>query len=553
MRLAAFDDQRSDVEIESPPLPEDSEPKALSPMNYESIKQQVRLAGRLADDGELDEANAIIQALRGSASANDIGMNLTSAQLKKIREHVDLAPKRRPKPKKGVGAKRKASSRLEGPVAPDVTRASESLVDPITGERSAGVAAVPSGRYYVRAGTGKASQMVDVEIAGSELGSPRTTYKVNLEPAELRRRAEAIIESRQQRKAVAKSLKRLKGKSDLPGIAGTFRSAGKAAANFLADNELYFMPYTEGVVDTDDAFRDWADKQEVFVSRKTKPGYYARLADTTKGEKILRKPGAKGGGATGRLLNVLTWIFSQTPSKRYADVDWHRIEALADSLREALDNTDGAVVQTSVDIVYPVASGRYDATQLLAHPDIQAKPRTLAYAQAQVNSERIHEALTDLENAFDANKECMSPMLRNAVQARLTYLRRLESDPTMIATASICAYLPQGDVSGDMIAQLEELGGDLSLLETQLACNFPTIIEDSRRLAAACELGGYDSAWPVQQAAEWSREGTRAAEAKLETLPKGVVQLGMFADEVAELEPELAIDWSQTTEEEIPF
>ena len=49
-------------------------------------------------------------------------------------------------------------------------------------------------------------------------------------------------EANKQRKAaaaVAKSIKKLKGKQEIPGIPKTFRSAGKAAAEFLSEEVLY--------------------------------------------------------------------------------------------------------------------------------------------------------------------------------------------------------------------------------------------------------------------------------------------------------------------------
>ena len=250
-----------------------------------------------------------------------------------------------------------------------------------------------------------------------------------------------------------------------------------------------------------------------------------RLAETTKGAKILSAAKGRGlGGNKPLLLAVLTWIFSQAKTKRYADVPWTSIESLNDQLDEALemasDPSEVARFRSAQSTpVYPASSGRYDRGELVRHPDVQASPRAVAVAEADANLDLLTNVLGQLEAAYAAGRRCLAPEMRRTVLRRLRYLKQLEAHPHRIASADICAHA-RTEASAELLTALAEAGQELE--EYDPACTFPLLIEDTRRLAQVCEEG-YEANWPAEAASEWSEHPERY-ETRLQATPPAVLR-----------------------------
>ena len=337
-----------------------------------------------------------------------------------------------------------------------------------------------------------------------------------------------------------RKLGKLKGKQSIPGIRGTFRTAGKAAEEFLRLNEGYFAPIAEESIDSEDLFIDWGDSQEVWVPRKGRgkgslreEGYDQRLAETKKGQRVLDNSQTQAA----MLRSVLTWIFSQTKSKRWADVDWHRVEALGDRLEQWLskfgDEESLAMRMGQADLVYPAASGIYEGEQLALHPDVQANPKALAAVQSELNLAAIAKVKDQLEEAFAKAKPCLAPDVQRVIRGRIKYLKELERKPTRISAANICAHA-SSELSNDLIMAIVESGGELQ--QQSVGCVFPLLIEDSRRLAETCEQG-YSVDWPVEEAGEWQEDPERFQE-QLESTPAAVLRQVPMQAPVFDPEPE---------------
>ena len=442
--------------------------------------------------------------------------------------------KAKPKPKPKKKAPPKAPPRARG-------RARERFVDPITGEDvpASSAGAVPTGDYVARARARKGAPLRTVLIEPDELGV--ASYRIDLTEAELKKRAQAKGKQIKESRKIEAELGELKGKQALPGIAGTFRTAGQAARDFLATNEFYYAPFVEGIADAHDAIREWGDTQEVWIPKKGRSktkalreqGEYRRLAKTAKGAKILGLDSegkavlsGQGSSTRGLLESVLTWVFSQTRSKRYADVEWHRIEALNDQLDQSfehLDASDKAAVANfrgaQAEPIYPASSGRYEGAELLQHPEVAAKPRARASAGAKINLEALNEATENLTEAYERGRRCLAPAVRRTVLRRLRYLRELMAHPTRIATANVCAHARES-MSGELLQAVLEAGGDIE--EYDPACSFPLLIEDTQRLARVCD-DGYNADWADESASAWEDDPEKYS-AELEATPPAVLR-----------------------------
>jgi hypothetical protein len=471
-------------------------------------------------------------------------------------------------PKKPKKTKAPKAAKPPKPPKPARGRAREQYIDPITGEPvpSSTPGAIASGGYIVRTRPRKGSPLVTVPIDPDELGAP--TYEIEITAQQLAERARTAAEALRDDKKLERELGALKGKQAIPGVAETFRNAGSAARKFLELNEGYYSPIAAGLVDFGDASRDWADTQEVWVPRKGRgkgsakeQGYMARLIDTKKGQRVLGVGiGAGTGGFEARLLAILTWIFSQTASKRWAEVDWHRIEALNDRIDEAIEQNDLGPAAARArggqqTPTYPAASGIYTGSELIAHPSVQASPRARATVEANVNLERLSAVRARLQEAYKAGRSCLPPDVRRAVNRRLRYLKELERHPIRISTAAICAHA-RSESSAELLAALEEGGG--AIQDRELACTFPLLVEDSDRLARVCE-DGYSADWPTEEVAAWEADPYRH-ELQLEATPLAVRRRAPAQDQAPTFDE--ALDrfdqveedmFGPAVDEEIPF
>ncbi|MEE8309957.1 MAG: DUF3560 domain-containing protein, partial [Hyphomicrobium sp.] len=422
---------------------------------------------------------------------------------------------------KKKAAKKKAS---KGP-ARARGRAREQWVDAVTGEpvRAGTPGAIPSGDFVVRTRPRKGAPLQTVEIEPDELGE--ASYRIDMTAAELASRASQVAQKQRKSQALEKKLGKLKGKQEIPGIRSTFRTASSAAEEFLRLNEFFYAPVMNESVDITDAARDWADQQEVWVPRKGRArgsgkdqGYYARLHETAKGKQILAAQDGPG-GRQALLMAILTWIFSQVKSKKWADVPWDKIDTLNSEIEDQIERQDAGsfAIADRADqqvVVYPAASGLYDDIDLARHPEVAARPRARASIEARVNLEITEQARQRLEAAFEKAKQCLTPDARKTVQRRIRYLRKLEKNPLRISSASICAHA-RSQSSLELMAALESGGGEVE--EREVACTFPLLIEDTKRLARTCE-SGYQDTWPVDEASRWLDEPERY-EAELESAP----------------------------------
>jgi hypothetical protein len=473
-----------------------------------------------------------------------VELDKPQAKKKSSKKKAKAAPKKKAAKKKAKAApkKKKAAKKKARPKAPARARgrARERFVDPITGQPvpAKTVGAVPTGDFFARARARKDAPLRDVPIAVDELGI--ASYAIDMTQDELIDRARTVAKAEAEDRELEVQLSKLKGKQALPGVTGTFRTAGQAAEAFVRANELYYYPATEDG-DIIDPIKEWMTDQEVWVPKKGRgkgslreEGYMQRLHETTKGAKMLARMGAEGD--RDRLISALTWVFSQARSKRYADVEWSRIDELNAQLDAHFDKVgmreDAQNYRASQpEVIYPAASGVYERRELLSHPDVARKPRALAVVEAEVNLEELARVTAELETAYKAGRSCMAPELRRAVLRRLRYLRELIAHPTRISTASICAHEPRR-LSAEAAALAEESG--VGIEELDPACVFPLLVEDSRRLARVC-ADGYDPDWPVAEAQRWEQEPERF-ETYLEASPPAVLRRP--ASQVAMFEPE---------------
>ena len=169
--------------------------------------------------------------------------------------------------------------------------------------------------------------------------------------------------------------------------------------------------------------------------------------------------------------------------------------------------------------VYPAASGRYDAGELVQHPDVQASPRAVHVAQADANLGELTAVLRDLKEAYAAGRSCLAPDMRRAVLRRIRYLKELEAHPHRIARAKICAHA-RIEASAELIAALTEAGQEID--EYDSTCTFPVLLEDTRRLTRVCQEG-YDAGWTTAAAGEWSEDPERH-HVRLEATPGPVLR-----------------------------
>jgi hypothetical protein len=454
----------------------------------------------------------------------EVAPEAPKAKKKAKKKATKKAKKKATKKAKKKATKKKATKKKATKKAPARSRgrAREQWLDPITGQpvpaQSPG--AVPSGAFVARARARKGAPLQTVEIERQELGP--ASYRIELTADELAVRARLQAEELRKERALETKLAKLKGKQAIPGIRETYRSASAAARDFLVLNEFYYAPVVDGVIDFYDAAREWADGQEVWVPRKGRSrgsgrdaGYNERLSKTTKGRKLLETP-----GQTGLLAAVLTWIFSQTASKRWDDVDWHRIESLNDQIDDAIETQDAGHAARGArsgheSLLFPAASGVYEGDELARHPEVQALPRARATVEGRLNVEALIEAKDQLEAAYKVAKPCLAPDVRRVIAKRLRYLRHLERNPIRIEAASICAHA-RATVSGDLVAALEAGGG--SIEDRSLSCTFPLLIEDTKRLTRTCEEG-YSPDWPADEVGRWGEDPERF-ESHLEATPE---------------------------------
>lgn len=468
-----------------------------------------------------------------------------------------------PKPKR-----KRRSSKPKSTKAPQRARgrARSAWVDVITGEpvREDSPGAIPTGDFIARARPRKGAPLQTVEIAPSELGP--ASYRIDLSAKELAQRAQQQAQIEREETKLERRLAKLKGKQEIPGIPGTYRSAGLAARDFLALNEFYYAPVTDEAVDFSDAAREWADGQEVWVARKgrgkgsrAEEGYYERLGKTKKGQRLL-----SADTQSKLLLAILTWVFSKNDSKRWADVDWSRIEALNSQIDDQIerqgvegDATDARAGHET--LLFPAASGVYEGDELAKHPEVRAKPRARATVEARINAERLAAIRERLEQAYKRGRDCLPPDVRAAVNRRLRYLRTLEANPLRIESAGICAHA-RASASSELVAALESRGGDIE--DREVSCTFPLLVEDTERLIETCDRG-YDPDWPTGQAESWAQDPGRY-EQHIEASPEPIRSRAHRAPEpyqqpetvdeaVAAFDAQEAAIFGPPDDEEIPF
>ena len=350
------------------------------------------------------------------------------------------------------------------------------FIDEVTGlpVREAKPGAVPSGRWVARVRPKKGAPLVTIEIDREELGPP-TLQRADLSRSELVERAK--VEANRQGEADAADARaaKRKGKQRVRGVGETFRTAGKAAAQFIEANHRFFDEAETR--DLGDAVRDWMDAVEV---RRGKA--WRKLAKTKKGQEILGKFYAGRGGAFEALL---TWLFSQARSKRWADVDWSLFELLEERIRSAPGGSDLPAVEYR-----PAAA--IDAAALAVEQMTAAQAEEAARVY---NAERLAELARELSNAYKASRKCLGSDERKVIRERARLVADLAKHPSRVWGLTLC--VPEG---------------------TTRLCGLPVLEAELARVRRACD-DGYDPDWPLREA---RRAAARGDVAELEQFPQGV-------------------------------
>jgi hypothetical protein len=344
-----------------------------------------------------------------------------------------------------------------------VAYARREWIDQATGLPVKGPApgAVPSGRYVTRVRPKKGAPLVDVEIDREELGPPQLE-RVDLDRAELVARAEATAAKQAEIDAPDKRAAKRKGKQKIRGVGETFRSAGKAAREYIDANHPFF-DVAEGL-DAGDQIADWMDGIEV----KRGPGW-RRLSKTKKGAAILAKFRAMQGREAFR--DLFTWIFSQARDKRWASVDW----GMVDSLEAAIRSVPG--VPELPPIEYRPAAAVQAAALALEH----MTPKAADEAARVHNAEALEEIAAELGKAYKSARKCLGPEARKAIRTRAKLVADLAKHPARLWHLRLC--IPEG---------------------TTRLCGLPVLETELERIKKAC-AEGYEVNWPIVEAADAQR------------------------------------------------
>jgi hypothetical protein len=357
-----------------------------------------------------------------------------------------------------------------------VANARQEFVDAVTGlpVREVKPGAVPSGRWVTRVRPSKGQPIVSVEIDREELGPP-TSQRVDLTRPELLARAKA--EADRQAKAGAADVRAAKrtGKQKVRGVGETFRTAGKAAREFIDANHEFFDRVES--LDLGDTIHDWMDGIEV---RRGK--VWRKLNKTTKGTAILEKFRAGRGGAFDALL---TWLFSQARSKRWTDVDWSTLDRMEEEIRKS---PDGAGLPA---LAYRPAASIDAAAMAVEHmTEKQAEEAARVF-----NQQNLEDLSRELATAYKAARKCLDPEERKVIRERARLVADLAKHPTKVWGLTLC--VPEG--------------------QTRI-CGLPVLEAELVRVRRACDKG-YDPDWPIREAREAAARGD---ESELDQYPQGV-------------------------------
>jgi hypothetical protein len=351
--------------------------------------------------------------------------------------------------------------------------------------------AVASGRWVTRLRPAKGKPLVNVEIDREELGPPEL-QTVDLPRVELVERAQAEHEQQTRIDAPDVRAGKRKGKQKIRGVGETFRTAGKAAREYLDANHSFFDVAEE--MDLGDQIRDWMDGIEV----KRGPGW-RRLNKTKKGAEILALFVGMRGGEAFRAL--FTWIFSRARDKRWTSVDW----GMVDRLEEAIRSTPGAPELPPIE--HRPAAAVEAAALALEH----MTPKAAEEAARVHNQEQLAELAAELAEAYKAVRKCVGPEARKAIRTRAKLVADLAEHPARLWRLRLC--IPEG---------------------TTRLCGLPVLVTELERVRKACEEG-YEINWPIVEAAEAQKAGRHEeaeqfaegvqAMAERKSNPKGVPDL----------------------------
>lgn len=381
-----------------------------------------------------------------------------------------------------------------------MARARREWVDQVTGQPVPGprVGAVESGRYVARVRAAKGAPLVTVEVDPEDVHTADASFAVDRAAVEgLRAQAAKAA------KAAKAKPKRKAKRQRLPGVAETYRSAGKAAEVFAAgEGNWQVIDDASESGDPHDFVRDWLDGVEVRRGRG-----FRRLRETKKGAALLRyfKAGPDRDVRRG-ILAVLTWLFSQGRSKRWDRAPWSMVRSFGDALAADCETNVRPHVAPGEPLSgcagwqwFPLASGEVDPESVLEElPEAAA-----AQVSAQANQERLRAEVAALAKAYKAARACMPKATQAAVRRRLRFLRALVKEPERIEHLYLCA--PEG-------------WGRL--------CGFHAVAADIARIERAC-AEPYRADWPEVEA----RQGKTTP-----GLPDAVERL--TTDAAAEPEPE---------------
>lgn len=378
---------------------------------------------------------------------------------------------------------------MAGRVRPPA-RARERWIDSVTGQnvKRGTPGAVRSGALFVSASPGPKPREI-VDIGAGEVGPARTSragrksYPVTLTDREIRARARQVVKARRALERLDAQLRRRKKAADLPGVRAIKPAGRKAADQYLARNAEFYSQFTAAGLDVQDQLREWADAQTTNCSGRSRK--QCRLPESKAGERIF---GSGGRNDQTVIRDLVRWIFSQANGRRWDGVEWGSVDEIDDALREAHAGAEANVgwQPLSAEVRwFPAMSGRFDAAQLASHPDLRDNPKALRVLAREANATTAKDAHRRLSEAYAAGSGCLTPETAKIVRMRIRLLAKIARAPELADGRAFC--FKETSVQG--------AGEDLEGVEAG-ACEFPTIIEDSRRIAAACS-DGYDPAWPL--------------------------------------------------------
>jgi hypothetical protein len=382
-------------------------------------------------------------------------------------------------------------------------RARERWVDTITGEPvtpgSAG--AVRAGGYVARARPREGEPLETIEVAEGELGKERRTWAVEVDDATIRARAREVAKRRKALEKIGRDVRKRKTER-IPGLSATFKGGRIAADLYLGRNADFYSQFSE--VDAGDMLREWAGGEMVRAGRSKR---LVRFDQTKRGREILKPK--RGATSIAMIRDLVRWQFGQASPRRWEAVDWGRLRGFDDAddaLREAHARNEGAVGWSSLAPAepywYPPLSGLYSGAELMAHPDVRDNPKAQAILSADLNAQAARTARERLEKAYEGARRCIEPDAARAVRRRIRLLRKIEREPEIADDRAFC------------FREVEAVGfgEDVGAVEAG-ACDFPTLVEDSRRLADACAVAPYDPAWAL---------GADLRSWEVESLPRAV-------------------------------